>query len=126
MPAKSFCCDAGPLTFLTSVTAEHLSGFDRMVLEFTAPVTSYWIRYVPLPVTEDPSDRVVVLQGDHALQITMGATGIDRTVDPVHQIYTGPGRIAVGSGPVIELGPSAKLLSRNYVSVVWVLAGCRV
>lgn len=97
------CCDAGPFVLLTGVTAQRLAGLDRIVFEFSAPVVNYHVRYVPLPVTEDPSDLPVVLQGDSALQLSMGATGVDQTVSPPVQTYTGAGRIAVGTGSVIEL-----------------------
>lgn len=61
------------------------------------------MRYVPLPVKQDPSDQVVDLKGDNAIQISMGATGLDQSVTPAQQTYGGPLRIAVGEGGVIEL-----------------------
>ncbi len=97
------CCEPGPTVLLTDVTAQQMEGFDRIVFEFTAPVMNYNVRYVPLPITEDPSDLPVQLQGDHAIQISMGATGTDQTESPVRQSYTGPTRLAVGTGAVLEL-----------------------
>ena len=52
---------------------ETVSGLDRVVFEFTAPVANYYVRYVKLPVTLDPSDLPVALHGDRALQISMAA-----------------------------------------------------
>ena len=97
------CCDPGPTTFLTHVSTQQLNGFDRIVFDFSAPLRNYHVRYVPLPVKRDPSDLPVALQGDSALQISMGATGLDQNGSIVRQTYTGPSRIGLGSGSVIEV-----------------------
>jgi spore germination protein GerM len=97
------CCEPGPFTFLTKVSAERLPGLDRVVFEFTAPVANYHLRYVELPVTFDPSDLPVALQGDSALQISMAATGLDMTGPSVLPTYAGPFRITLGKGSIIEL-----------------------
>ncbi len=66
-------------------------------------MANYHVRYVPLPVKMDPSDQVVALQGDNAIQISMGATGTDQSANPPQQTYTGPTRLSVTGGTVIEL-----------------------
>jgi hypothetical protein len=88
---------------LTNVSVKHLAGFDQVVFEFSAPIANYHVRYVPLPVKQDPSDNTVVLQGDSALQVSLGATGIDQSVTPSKQTYTAPQRIAVDGGAVTEV-----------------------
>ncbi len=97
------CCAPGPAVLLNNVTAQHMAGFDRIVFELSAPVAGYHVRYVPFPVTEDPSDLPVVLGGDNAIQVSMGATGVDQSGYPARQVYTGPLRIAVGTGSVVEV-----------------------
>lgn len=100
---SSGCCSAGPSVLLSKITTQNLAGFDQIVFEFSSPVVNYHVRYVPLPVKQDPSDQVVAVQGDNVLQVSMGATGIDQSANPPHQTYTGPLRIQVGRGSVIEL-----------------------
>ena len=59
--------------------------------------------YVPLPVTADGSGEPVSLAGQSALQVTMGATGLDVSSNPPRETYTGPRRIPGGGGAVQEL-----------------------
>ena len=102
VPAGS-CCNPGPTVLLTAVAAEHLAGRDRITFTLSAPVANYHVRYVPLPVKQDPSDQVVALQGDNAIQISMGATGTDQSANPPTKTYSGPTRLSVTGGTVIEL-----------------------
>lgn len=97
------CCDPGPFVLLQSVSTQRLSGFDRVEFELSAELANYHVRYVALPVTQDPSDLPIALQGDAALQISFGATGLAQTVDPPVPAYSGPLRIAVGGGSIIEM-----------------------
>ena len=97
------CCDPGPGVLLQGVTMQRESGFERIVFEFSAPVASYHVRYVPLPITEDPSDLPVSLQGDSAIQVTVGATGLDQSQTPARQTYQGPYRLKGAAGSVVEL-----------------------
>jgi hypothetical protein len=84
-------------------TIEHRGDYYRIAFGFSAPVTNYHVRYVPLPVRQDPSDQVVELQGDNAIQISIGATGLDQSQNPPVQTYAGSQRIVVGNGSVREL-----------------------
>ena len=102
VPASG-CCRPGPGVLLTNVSVTHLAGFDQVVFEFSAPLTNYHVRYVPLPVKQDPSDNTVVLPGDSALQVSLGATAIDQSVTPPKQTYTGPQRLAFNGGVVTEV-----------------------
>lgn len=61
------------------------------------------MRYVAPPVKQDPSDQVVELQGDHANQIRMGATSTDQSTNPSTKPYTGPTRLSLTGGAVIEV-----------------------
>ncbi len=96
------CCEAGPSILLTGITTEHQTGFDRVVFQFSAPVVNYHVRYVPLPVKQDPSDVPVVLQGDNALQLSVGATSLDQSVNPPSATYSGAQRLVVGKGSITE------------------------
>jgi hypothetical protein len=97
------CCDPGPGVLLTGVSLLREAGFERIVFEFSAPVANYNVRYVSLPVTQDPSDLPVAIQGDSVLQISMGATGLDQSLDPPQQTFTGPYRLKGQGGSVVEL-----------------------
>lgn len=96
------CCPPGSGTFLRKVTTQKVDGAVRVTFAFTAPISGYHVRYVDLPVTQDPSDLPVALQGDNALQITMSATGVDLSSDPFREVYSGLRRIE-GVGSVIEV-----------------------
>ncbi len=102
VPASG-CCAAGPAVLLRTQSSERRGDYYRIAFEFSAPVTNYHVRYVPLPVRQDPSDQVVELQGDNAIQISIGATGLDQSQNPPVQTYAGSQRIVVGSGAVREL-----------------------
>lgn len=97
------CCAAGPTVLLRTQSIEQRGNYYRIAFEFSGPVTNYHVRYVPLPVRQDPSDQVVELQGDKAIQISFGGTGLDQSQNPPVQTYTGSQRIVVGSGAVREL-----------------------
>ena len=97
------CCAAGPTVLLRTQSIEQRGDYYRIVFGFSAPVTNYHVRYVPLPVRQDPSDQVVELQGDNALQISFGGTGLDQSQNPPVQTYAGSQRIVVGAGAVREL-----------------------
>ena len=97
------CCAAGPTVLLRTQSIEQRGDYYRIVFEFSAPVANYHVRYVPLPVRQDPSDQVVELQGDNAIQISIGATGLDQSQNPPVQTYAGSQRIVVGAGAVREM-----------------------
>ncbi len=99
----SGCCTAAPRVLLKAVTAQHLVGLDRIVFQMSEAPTNYHVRYVPLPVKQDPSDLAVVLPGDSALQISFGGTGLDQSTNPATQTYTGPQAINVEGGVVLKL-----------------------
>jgi hypothetical protein len=88
---------------LKTVTVERLVGLDRIVFQLSVAPTNYHVRYVPLPVKQDPSDLEVVLPGDSALQISFGGTGLDQSTNPPTQTYTGPQVINAEGDAVLKL-----------------------
>lgn len=74
-------------------TAEHGS-YERLVVEFTAPYGSATVRYVPV-VRQDPSDRVVPLQGRSFLQIVIQRAVAKYAATPITP-YAGPSTVTPG------------------------------
>jgi hypothetical protein len=59
-------------------TGQHDDGFDRVTFEFEGGSTSYRVEYVQPPITEDPSDRPVDVEGNAFLKVVFfSATGVD-------------------------------------------------
>ena len=70
------CCAAGPTVLLRTQSIEQRGNYYRIAFEFSGPVTNYHVRYVPLPVRQDPSDQVVELQGEKAIQISLAVLAL--------------------------------------------------
>ena len=67
------------IALLTDVrTGRHDEGFDRVVFEFAGGSTSYIVEYVQPPITEDPSDLPVEIEGNAFLRVVfLSATAVD-------------------------------------------------
>lgn len=67
------------IAFLTDVrTGRHDEGFDRVTFQFDGGSTGYRIEYVQSPITEDPSDLPVNIEGNAFLRVVFfSATGVD-------------------------------------------------
>lgn len=74
-------------------TAQHGS-FERLVLEFSAPYGAVKVGYVPV-VRQDPSNRIVALQGRSFLQIVIHA-GVARYAATPITPYQGPSTLTPG------------------------------
>ncbi len=60
--------------------------------------------FVDPPVLADPSGQVVPVSGNAVLQLVMSnASGVDLSVDPPVQTYTGPTRIEANLPNVVEV-----------------------
>ncbi|HEV8571584.1 MAG TPA: hypothetical protein VGR49_00870 [Actinomycetota bacterium] len=96
------------LAQLTAVRVGTHDGYDRVAFEFAPPengpgafgVPRYQMSRVTPPITEDPSDRPVAVNGQHYAGIVFhGGTGVDLTTsDPkgYEQTYVGPREIQPG------------------------------
>ncbi len=83
------------LGLLSAVRVGAQPGFDRVVFEFESAVPGYAVEYVALPLSADPSDLPVAIQGDHAIGVRMEpAASYDPSSDPLRLTYTGPTRIS--------------------------------
>lgn len=93
-------------------------GYDRFVLQFSGAVPGYDVRYVPRPITEDPSDRPVAVKGDAVLRIRLEpASGVDLTSPSATVTYTGAKRLRADTDVVNEA-----VLIGDFESVMtWVL-----
>lgn len=89
---------------LGDVRAARHEGFDRVVFEFENTLPGYDVRYVPKPVHEDGSGRVVPVDGAYVVQVRMeNALDADLTRAGAPLTYTGPRRIAPGTPELVEL-----------------------
>ncbi len=87
---------------LKDVRVAAQDGFDRVVFEFDGPVPGYVVKYVPGPITQDPSDLPVSVDGDKFIVITMNpASGVSLDGDTYEEVYTGP-RSIDGPGTPVE------------------------
>ena len=89
---------------LTAVRAARHEGFDRVVFEFRNAMPGYDVRYVPKPVRQDGSGKVVPIGGRFVVQIRMdNALDADLSKPSAPLTYTGPQRIRPGTPEIAEL-----------------------
>jgi hypothetical protein len=82
------------LSVLKEIRAGRHGGYERLVLEFTAPYGTAKVGYVPV-VREDPSDRVVALQGRSFLVIAIQGAVAGYAATPITP-YAGPSTLTPG------------------------------
>lgn len=85
----------GPTSYLASVEIGDHAGYERVVFTFVedADVPSWQVEYVD-EVREDGSGRLVEVEGDAALAVTLsGASGVDMSGETFEEVYTGPDRL---------------------------------
>ena len=96
----------GP-ALLVAVQAQDMGTFDRVTFQFRDPTPLpdiFRVEYIERPVVENPSGLEIAVAGDAVLQIVMSnASGVDLTVDPPEETYTGPTRIVADLPNVIEM-----------------------
>jgi len=83
----------GPSVLKEIRTGRH-GGYERLVLEFTAPYGAVRVRYVPV-VRADPSDHVVPLQGRSFLEVVIQAAVAGYAATPITP-YAGPSTVTPG------------------------------
>lgn len=89
---------------LKNVRVANQSGFDRVVFEFDGPLPGYVVKYVPGPLTKDPSDLPVSIKGDKFLVVTMNpASGVSLDGATYKQFYSGPEAITGPGTPIAEV-----------------------
>ncbi len=71
------------VAYLSDVrTGRHDEGFDRVTFEFEGGATGYRIEYVDPPITEDPSDLPVEIDGNAFLRVVFfSASAVDLSTD---------------------------------------------
>ena len=71
------------VAYLSDVrTGLHDEGFDRVTFEFEGGATGYRIEYVDPPITEDPSDLPVEIDGNAFLRVVFfSASAVDLSTD---------------------------------------------
>ena len=79
---------------LRQIRAGQHGSFERLVLEFTAPYGAVKVGYVPV-VRQDPSNRIVPLQGHSFLQIVIHAAVARYAATPITP-YRGPSTLTPG------------------------------
>ena len=96
----------GP-ALLVAVQVEDMGTFDRVTFRFRDPTPLpdiFRVEYIARPVVENPSGLEIAVAGNAVLQIVMSnASGVDLTVDPPEQTYTGSTRIVADLPNVIEV-----------------------
>lgn len=89
---------------LTDVRVALHEGYDRVVFAFTGAAPGYDVRYVPRPLHEDGSGRVVDVAGAFVVAVRMqGALDADLSLPSAPRTYTGPLRLQPGTSEVAEL-----------------------
>ena len=95
------------VALLTDVQAQDMGDFDRVTFTFEGGVpTILKADYFDGPATLSPSGLLVTppVAGPPRLQITMGgAAGVDLSVNPPNNTYTGPQRFSPDLPKVVEL-----------------------
>jgi len=96
----------GP-ALLVAVQVEDMGTFDRVTFQFRDPTPLpdiFRLEYIARPVVENPSGLEISVAGNAVLQIVMSnASGVDLTVDPPEETYTGSTRITANLPNVIEV-----------------------
>lgn len=109
LPVATAPAGAGSLgpALLTSVDVADLGTFDRVTFEFRDPTPLpeiFRAEYVSPPVFENPSGIEIPVAGAAILQVVMSnAAGVDLTVTPPEQTYTGPTRIPANLPSIVEV-----------------------
>jgi hypothetical protein len=89
---------------LIAVRAARHEGFDRIVFEFANALPGYDVRYVPSPIRQDGSGRVVAVNGAYLLRVRMeNALDADLSKPSAPQTYTGPQRFDPHTPEIAEL-----------------------
>jgi hypothetical protein len=89
---------------LTDVRVARHEGYDRVVFAFTGAAPGYDVRYVPRPLHEDGSGRVVDVAGAFVVAVRMeGALDADLSLPSAPRTYTGPLRLQPGTPEIAEL-----------------------
>lgn len=93
---------APPTALLVDVTTPLNQGFDRIVFEFEEGLPGYSIEYVEPPITADPSDLPVEIEGGAFLRVRFdSAAGHDPlTGEPT---YDGPLEVATDLPSLLEM-----------------------
>jgi hypothetical protein len=83
-------------------------GFDRFVLEFENRAPEWEVRYIPKPVTEDPTGEVVPLDGNHAIAVWMRhASNVELNDEGGYRsTLVGPRRLYAGTPQITEVALS--------------------
>lgn len=106
---------------LTEVRAARHEGFDRVVFQFRNVLPGYDVRYVPRPVRQDASGRIVPIAGSAVIRIRMEpALDADLNQTSAPLTYTGPRRFAPGTPEIAELARSG-----GFEGVLTWIAGLR-
>lgn len=89
---------------LSAVRAARHEGFDRVVFQFRNALPGYDVRYVPKPVRQDGSGRVVPVDGAYVVRIRMeNALDADLTQSTAPLTYRGPRRLSPPTPELAEL-----------------------
>jgi hypothetical protein len=110
----------GGAALLTDVRVASHDGFDRVTFEFRdGDVPGYRVQFVDPPITADPSDNPVEIDGTAFLSVVMTpASGVDLSGETYEEIYTGPDRI----GPADTTAIVELVLSGDFEAVLtWVV-----
>jgi len=105
-PAVATSGAATPPTssLLTAVGVFAQSGHDQVVFQFSNVVPGYTITSVSEPILADPSDKVVPVEGDAFVKVTMRpASGVDLTEPDAPRTYTGPTTITLDGKAVVQV-----------------------
>ncbi|HEY5143686.1 MAG TPA: hypothetical protein VII98_09305 [Solirubrobacteraceae bacterium] len=89
---------------LTAVRAARHEGFDRVVFEFRDALPGYDVRYVPKPLRQDGSGRIVPVSGAYVARIRMeNALDADLTKSTAPLTYRGRRRFSPPTPELVEL-----------------------
>jgi hypothetical protein len=105
-PAVATSAAAAPpaTSLLTAVGVFAQSGHDQVVFQFSNAVPGYTITSVSAPIHADPSDKVVPVQGNAFMKVTMKpASGVDLTQPDAPKTYTGPTAITLNGKAVVQV-----------------------
>ena len=92
------------VALLTDVRAARHEGFDRVVFQFRRALPGFDVRYVPRPIRQDGSGKILPIAGRHVVRIRMeNALDADLTEPTAPLTYTGPQRFRPRTPEVVEL-----------------------